>query len=300
MGEGNLRANGIADTTSQGESEMVSLPDGYQIAAYHFGAEGGPPVVLLHGGGVDSGMLSWRDTIPALVEGGYRVYAFDWPGYGQSPPAPVGFTQNLLIDVATGLFDAWHLEKASLVGISMGGGAAIGFTLAHPERVEKLALVGAYGLQDRVAAHFWSALYVRLPLMNTVAYALLRSSPWMMRETMKAIIRRPASLTDALLAEANAALRSPGAGEAFAQFQRHEMGWRRVRTCYMPQLDRIAVPTLIVHGTGDVGAPVKYAREAAQRIPNAVLHIVEGAGHWTQRDAPEEFNHVLLEFLRSR
>src|SRR5574341_1179349 len=253
----------MSEPTLQSRQETVSLPGGCQIAAYHFGVEGGPPVVLLHGGGLDSAMLSWRDTIPALVEAGYRVYAFDWPGYGQSPSA--------------------------LVGISMGGGAALGFTLAHPDRVEKLALVGAYGLQDRVAAHFWSALYIRLPLMNTLTYALLRSSPWAMRETMKAIIRRPASLTDALLAEADAALRSPGAGEAFAQFQRREMGWRRVRTCYMPQLDKIAAPTLIVHGTADVGAPVKYAREAAQRIPNAVLHIVEGAGHWTQRDAPEEF-----------
>lgn len=290
----------MSEPTLQSRQETVSLPGGCQIAAYHFGVEGGPPVVLLHGGGLDSAMLSWRDTIPALVEAGYRVYAFDWPGYGQSPSAPVGFTQDLLLDVTTGLFDAWQLDKAALVGISMGGGAALGFTLAHPDRVEKLALVGAYGLQDRVAAHFWSALYVRLPLMNTLTYALLRSSPWAMRETMKAIIRRPASLTDALLAEADAALRSPGAGEAFAQFQRREIGWRRVRTCYMPQLDKIAAPTLIVYGTADVGAPVKYAREAAQRIPNAVLHIVEGAGHWTQRDAPEEFNPVLLEFLATR
>jgi pimeloyl-ACP methyl ester carboxylesterase len=220
----------MSELIMQGRQETVTLPGGYQIAAYHFGSEGGTPVVLLHGGGIDSAMLSWRDTIPALAQAGYRIYAFDWSGYGQSPPAPVGFTQDLLVDVAKGLFDAWQLEKASLVGISMGGGAALGFTLAHPQRVEKLVLVGSYGLQDKVAAHFLSALYVKLPLMNAVTYALLRSSRWMMRETMKAIIRRPASLTESLLDEADAALRSPGAGQAFASSS--NMRWLcRVQIC---------------------------------------------------------------------
>jgi pimeloyl-ACP methyl ester carboxylesterase len=67
----------------------------------------------------------------------------------------------------------------------------------------------------------------------------------------------------------------------------------------MPLLDKITVPTLIVR-PADVGVPVRFAREAAQRMPNAVLHLIEGAGHWTQRDCPEEFNRVLLEFLAAR
>ena len=282
----------------QGQQETVSLPGGYEVNTYLFGGKKGKPVVLLHGGGVDSAMLSWRDTVPALVEAGFQVYLPDWPGYGSSPPPPKPFTQELLIEVTTGLLEAWGLKEASLAGISMGGGAALGFTLAHPERVEKLILIGTYGLQDKTSAHFFSVLLVKLPLVNNLFYAMVRSSRWMIRETMKTIIRNPASLTEALIDEAVVALRNPNAGKMFAQFQRDEARWTGVKTCYVPRLGEIKVPTLIVHGTADIGVPVKYAREAAGRIPNAKLHIIEGAGHWTQRDYPEEVNRVMVDFLR--
>lgn len=287
----------MTQSMPQGQQQIVSLPGGYEVHTYRFGEKKGKPIVLLHGGGVDSAMLSWQDTVPALVEAGFRVYMPDWPGYGSSPAPPKPFTQELMLEVMTGLLDAWGLKKASLAGISMGGGAALGFTLAHPERVEKLVLIGAYGLQDKISAHFFSVLYVKLPLVNDLFYAMIRSSRWMIRETMKAIIHNPASLTEALIDEAAAAIRDPNAGRAFSQFQRDEARWSGVKTCYMPRLGEIKTPTLIVHGTADIGVPVKYAREAAGRIPNARLHIVEGAGHWTQRDYPEEVNRVIVDFL---
>lgn len=288
----------MTNTMPQEQQENLSLPGGYEVHAYLFGEKKGKPVVLLHGGGIDSAMLSWQDTIPVLVEAGFQVYMPDWPGYGKSPPPPKPFTQELLVEVTAGLLDAWGLKKASLAGISMGGGAALGFALAHPERVEKLILIGAYGLQDRIAAHFFSALYVKLPLVNDLFYAMIRSSRWMIRETMKAIIHNPASLTEAMIDEVTAAIKDPNAGKAFAQFQQDEARWDRVKTCYMPRLDEIKAPTLIVHGTEDIGVPVRYAREAANRIPNARLHIIEGAGHWTQRDYPEEANQAIIAFLR--
>ncbi|MBN1431057.1 MAG: alpha/beta hydrolase [Anaerolineae bacterium] len=282
----------------EGQEEMLSLPGGYQVHTYRFGGERGKPVVLLHGGGIDSAMLSWRDTIPALVEAGFQVYMPDWPGYGQSPPPPKPFTQDLLIEVTTGLLDTWGLKKASLAGISMGGGAALGFTLTHPERVEKFILIGSYGLQDRAPAHFFSALFVKLPLINNLTYAMMRSSRRLIRETMKTIICNPTSLTETLLDEVTEAIKDPNAGKTFAQFQLDEVRFGGLKTCYMPRLGEIKAPILIVHGTADIGVPVKYAREAAERIPNAHLHIIEGAGHWTQRDYPEEVNRVIIDFLK--
>lgn len=289
-------------TTSmpQGQQETLSLPGGYEVCTYHFGDKRGKPVVLLHGGGVDSAMLSWQDTIPALVDAGFRVYTLDWPGYGSSPPPPKKFTQELMLEVTGGLLDAWGLEKASLAGISMGGGASLGFTLARPERVEKLVLIGAYGLQNEVPGHFFGVLYIKLPLVNDFTYALMRSSRWMIEWSMKSIIHNPASLTGALIDEATAAIRAPNAGKMFSQFQHDEARWNGLKTCYMPRLGEIKAPVLIVHGTGDIGVPVKYAREAAQRIPNAKLHIIEGAGHWTQRDYPKEVNRVVVDFLHEK
>lgn len=280
------------------QQETLSLPGGYEVHTYRFGEGTGKPVVLLHGGGIDSAMLSWQDTIPALVDAGFRVYMPDWPGYGKSPPPPQPFTQEMLIEVTAGLLDAWGLKKASLAGISMGGGAALGFTLAHPERVEKLVLIGSYGLQDKAPAHFFSALFVKMPLLNDLTYAIMRSSRWMIKESMKMIIHNPASLTGAMIDEVAEVIKNPSAGKTFAQFQRDEVRQGGLKTCYMPRLGQIEAPVLIVHGTGDAGVPVRYAREAADRIPNVKLHIIEGAGHWTQRDYPEEVNRVTVGFLQ--
>jgi pimeloyl-ACP methyl ester carboxylesterase len=281
-----------------GQEEVISLPGDYRIHTYRYGTPQDKPIVLLHGGGVDSAMLSWRDTVPALVGAGCQVYMADWPGYGKSPQPPKLFTQDLLLEVTTGLLDAWGLKKASMAGISMGGGAALGYALAHAERVEKLILIGSYGLQEKAPAQLFSALYVRLPLVNDLFYAMIRPSRWMIRETLKALVHNPAALTEELIDELSTAIRAPEAGKMFAQFQRDEVLWSRTKTCYMPMLGELKTPTLIVHGTEDIGVPVRYAREAAARIPSAKLHIIEGGGHWTQRDYPEEANRAMLAFLQ--
>ena len=83
----------------------------------------------------------------------------------------------------------------------------------------------------------------------------------------------------------------------FQQFQQDEVHWGGLKTCYMPHVGKIEAPVLIVHGTSDIGVPVRFAREAAERIPNAKLHIIEEAGHWTQRDYPDKVNRALIEFL---
>jgi pimeloyl-ACP methyl ester carboxylesterase len=254
-------------------------------------------VVLLHGGGTDSALLSWRVMIPDLAAAGFRVLAPDWPGYGASPAPAQPFNQALLIGTLHALMDAWGLERAALAGVSMGGGAALGMALQYPERVERLTLIGAYGLQDRAPAHAFSTLYVRLPLVNELTWWTYRASRRVVRETLRTIIRNPASLTEELVDEVCAAVQSPDGLRTFAQWQRDEVRPGGLKTCYMPRLSEVRAPVLLIHGTHDIGVPVRFAREAAQRLPNARLMIVEGAGHWTQRDAPAEVNAAVAAFL---
>lgn len=275
----------------------VQLPDGQTIAYDEAGPVNGAPVVVLHGGGTDSAQLSWGPTLPVLAEAGYHVFAPDWPGYGASPPPAGPFTQQLIVDLLPRLLDAWGLPRVTLVGISMGGGAALGCALTAPERVTRLAVVGAYGLQDRVPGQWLSALYVRLPFVNGLTWWTMRVSRAALRATLRAILPTPGALTEAIVDEVAAAVRHPHAMRAFAEWQRDEVQWTGTKTCYMPRLEEITAPVLVVHGTKDIGVPVADAQEAARRLPDARLHVLEGAGHWTQRDRPAEFHRLLLDFL---
>lgn len=279
------------------QKHQALLPTGTEIHYYTSGAEDGPPIILLHGGGTDSAMLSWTDTIPALVGAGYRIYAPDWPGYGTSPPLAESFKFEMLADTLHGLMDAWHLDKVSLAGISMGGGAALGFTLAHPERVDKLVLIGSYGLQDKAPVHKLSYLFVRLPFINEITWATIRASRAMLRATLKFIVRNPETLTEELIDEVAAAIQHSHSQRAFAEFQRDEILWQGMKSCYMSRLHEIDVPVLLVHGSRDFVVPVRYAGEAARLLPDVRLHVVENAGHWTQRDYPDEVNQIVLDFL---
>jgi pimeloyl-ACP methyl ester carboxylesterase len=89
----------------------------------------------------------------------------------------------------------------------------------------------------------------------------------------------------------------PFPGRTFTRHQRDDILWNRVRTNYLAQLKKIQIPTLLFHGRYDVGVPVACAIEAHQLIKGSQLHISEDAGHWAQREKPEEFMQVLTQFL---
>lgn len=277
------------------EAQQVQVDD--SAVRYYTAGDEGPPVVLLHGGGTDSALLSWRDAIGPLADS-YRVYAPDWPGYGDSQLPAGAITQDALLHCLDALLDTWGLEQVTLVGLSMGGGAALGYTLAHPERVARLVPVASYGLQDKAPFHKFSYLFLRIPGISRLTWASIRGSRWVLRWTLKGIVRNPASLTDALVDEVYQVVQSPQPERSFYTWQMDEVRWDGLRSCYMPRLGEIACPTLIIHGEADASVPVRFAREAAGRIPNARLQIIPDGGHWIARDWPDAFNRALLDFLR--
>lgn len=258
--------------------------------------ESGPFVVLLHGGGTDNASLSWRPLILELAAT-HLVIAFDWPGYGESDRHKhIRYTSDFFIQFLRDLLETLGIEKASLVGLSMGGMAAIGFTLRWPERVEKLVLVDSYGLQAALNFHKLYFFYMKIPFINELTWAL-SSSRWAMRWVLKGLLKRPGALTDELFEEVYQAMKSPEGHHAWFYFQNHEMTWQGQRTVFMDRLSEIKAPTLIIHGTKDTAVPVQYAREAHERIDGSELYWMEGCGHWPQRDNPEEFNRVVKSFL---
>lgn len=259
--------------------------------------ESGSPVLLLHGGGLDSAALSWGEVIGPLSEN-HRVFAPDLPGYGQSDTSAIQYTMDYYIRFLEHLMDALHLEQASLVGLSMGGGIALGVTLRFPARVEKLALVDSYGMQDKVAAHRFSYLYVHLPFLDELSYWLIGKSRSMVRwSLLSGLIYSPHHLSDELIDSVYRVAREPGAGKAFISMQRSDMLWNGLRTNFTSRMHEITVPTLIVHGAQDTAVPLVYAQRAHSLIKHSELLIMQECKHWPQREKPEEFNRIVANFL---
>lgn len=270
---------------------------GHLRVHYYSTGESGSPVILLHGGGIDSARQSWKLTLPALAEA-HRVVAPDLPGYGDSDrPSEFPHTIDAYIEVVRQLMDALDIARANLCGVSLGGAIAIGVALAHPQRVNKIVPVASYGLQRTAPAHFWSYLFVRLPGVTRITYALLRRSRRWARAALRSIFANPDAITDELAEETFAEMQRLNAGAAFAQFQKREVLLRGLRTVYIERLHEITAPTLFIHGARDRLVPLACAREAQQRIPNAKLHVMHHCGHWPQRERPDEFNDILIGFL---
>ncbi len=285
--------------STQVTSHFTTLPDGQVIHSLQAGTDTWGTVVLLHGGNIDHAALSWGPTLSALAERRYRVIALDAPGYGRSPAPRQPFTLQRATATFSQFADALGLKTFTLGGVSMGGGMALGYTLMQPERVTRLVLVGSYGLQDRAPFHHLSRLLIALPGMNALTRGMLKGRPGLVRRSLSSILRNPAALTDELVQQVMAALEQSQSLEVWSQFQRDEIGWNGVKTCYMPRLSEITCPTLLVQGTHDIGVPLRYAEEAARRLPHARLEIFENAGHWTQRDDAPRFHRLLLDFLNT-
>ncbi|WIV67954.1 alpha/beta fold hydrolase [Natrialbaceae archaeon AArc-T1-2] len=273
----------------------ITTVDGRRIAYQRAGTDG-PPVVLLHGGGVDDSRLSWRHTIDAVAEE-YRVYAPDWPGYGDSEDG-ITHTTEAYVDVLAGFLEAVGLERATLAGISMGGAAALGYALERPERVDRLALVDSYGLGREIpAGPFWkTAAYV--PGSNAMAWSAIGTSKQATRLGLGNVVANPHNLSDEFVEAVRSRASRPGAGTAFEAFQRNELGPDgTAATSYLEDLEFLSVPTLLVHGAEDPLFPVRWSKRAAAKIPEADLEILDDCGHWTPRERPERFNEILRGFL---
>ena len=260
-------------------------------------------MVLLHGGGVDSAELSWGGVAPRLADAGYRVVTPDHPGYGHSPAAPWPVTQQRLVRYVGEFVDALAIGHHVIGGLSLGGGMAIGHTLARPEAVRAAMLLGSYGLMPRLSdgplslpEQMLTWMLMRTGLLSATTRGMSRNRA-ALAWSMSTLVRDPARRTPELMAQVQAAASSGRGFEAFAQWQHEQIRWNRLVTDYREHLPDLRPPALVVHGERDSGVPVGRAREAAALMPRAELNIVAGAGHWVQRDNPDAVMAAMLDFL---
>ena len=122
----------------------------------------GAPVLLLHGGALDTAEGVWRNVAPQLSQD-YRIFAIDLPRHGASRPWFGALDAAFFDRFADELLDQLNLPRVAIVGRSMGGGIGIGYALKHPDRISALIAIGPGGIGSGRRAHFITWLVVRAP-----------------------------------------------------------------------------------------------------------------------------------------
>ena len=254
--------------------------DGLSI---HYDQRGeGPDIVLLHGIGGNTKL--WRYQLEGL-SGGFRVTAWDAPGYGGSEdPDANDWTMAGYAERLAGFLDALGIERAHILGQSWGGVLAQEFYRSYPERFISLVLSDTYaGGGAQPAGEQDSALQARLRALDTMTPAE------MARQRVHALLMPDAP--QELVAEVESVLA-----------EIHPAGYRMaaIALANANTLDvqpAIAVPTLITAGDSDAIVPPERAREMQATIPESQLVVIENAGHLPCVERPEIYNDAIREFL---
>ncbi|MBI4301731.1 MAG: alpha/beta fold hydrolase [Chloroflexi bacterium] len=273
--------------TSQGH--LIKLSD---IQVHYQVAGSGPPLVLLHGLG--GSHVSWRKNIEALAQS-HRVYVPDLPGHGYSDKPKIRYTLAFGVNFLRDFLQTQRIERASLVGASTGGLVALEFALSYPSKVDKLVVVDSAGLGREL---HWMLRLLSLPLVGEILARPRRSG---VRWLLKTMFYNPDLVSEELVEAIYQMRRQPEAKQALLRSLREgaSLTGQRSHILALERLPQIQSPALIVWGEHDRLMPVAHAYRAHSLIPNSQLHIFPDCGHAPYLERPEEFNQVVLDFLRN-
>lgn len=237
----------------------------------------GPAVVLLHSLGGSSAM--W-ESLTAHLKGDFTVIAFDARGHGRSS-ANVAFTIARYVQDALALMDHLKLAQFHVLGISMGGRAAVRAALARPDGVKSITAADTgtgdgSGSPERVAG-----VRRRMDEIGFPAFALEYTRSRLMPGTSEDIVDRYVAdvmktLPDVYIATLMSILMED----------------------LRPHLGKLRVPTLVVTGEHDVSAPPQTAKQLADGVAGARFDVIPSANHFSNLDQPERFNTLVGDFLR--
>ena len=242
-------------------------------------------VVFLHGWLMSPQI--WAHSIAAL-SGKTRCIALWQPGHGKSSAPDYEFTMDEWSDLLVDTLDSLNINKAVLVGHSMGGMLSLETTFKYPERVKGLVLVDTQDeAWDKPRNDQW------LQTVDTIAAAW---GP----ETAPQVANL---LMSQQFLDNNPAWTGAWTNEVTKYDLRGQSNLGRAiahRQDYSLRTSEINVPVLIVHGTADQAITIDVARAMTERIPGAQFEEIPGTGHCPPLEAPEVFTKKLVAFLRKK
>ena len=272
------------------QARFVSLPSGERVRVAECGPEDGARVLLLHGWG--GSIYSFRKNMPTLGAAGYRAIAVDLLGHGLSDK-PVGAPRHTwegqLAQLAE-IMDTLELERAMLVGQSMGGHLVLGFAREHPERVSAVAVINASGLGRIPGIDLVRAL-ARIP---PALHLPITNRRFMVRLILSRAYGKLARFSERDVDEYWAPSQFPEWGRALVTLLR-EGRWSMEPP---GEFAALAQPTLVIISSLDRIVRVPDEAELRKRIPlTSTIIRIPGGGHLVNEEAPEPVNDALLAFF---
>ena len=268
----------------------------------HYSESGGngPVVIGLHGGGAGSSGAAGMGPLMRHLPEGIRFIALDSiGGFGKTDPgvpSPQGLQSR--VDHLEDFVEALCLDKFTILGNSQGAWCAARYALLHPERIEKIILIGSATIAGAMGI-------TEPPTEGMKALFGYDGSLDGMRKLLEALVYDKSKITDDLLKLRHAAAARPGAMDAFRagtkanqllqsdpllrfQFAMHES---------LPALTR-SFPTLVIWGESDGFATPNLGKQVQPLLPAAEWRWIAKAGHQVQTDQPEQTASIIEEFLR--
>jgi pimeloyl-ACP methyl ester carboxylesterase len=247
---------------------------------------GGADVVLVHGSGPGvTSYANWRLVLPELGKD-FHCVAPDMVGFGYSErPEKPDYSVQTWADQTVGVMDALGIEKAHLIGNSFGGAIALRIATQHPERVDKLVLMGSMGVEFEITEG-----------LNAVwGYDGTLEG---MRRVMGYFAYDTKLTTDELAEVRYQGATQPGFQESFsAMFPEPRQPWVSAMTSPEDEIRALPHRTLVLHGREDKVIPLSNSYKLMELLDNADLGVFSHCGHWSMIERTADFNRLVRDFF---
>ncbi len=262
---------------------------------YKLVGEGQPVLLLLHGFGAS--LFSWHEVMTPLGQFG-TVVAFDRPAFGLTERPLPGewagespYTADAQVRLTIGLLDELGAQQAILVGNSAGGTFAVLTALHFPERVQALILVSP-AIQGGGVGPSWTRPLLRLPQIQRLGPLLVRYFVPRLESALPTAWHDPSKISPEVITGYKKPLRVDNWDRAFWEFV---LAGRPLEL--EGQLERIALPALVITGDDDTWVPTAQSVRLAGKLPGAELAVIPNCGHVSHEECPEEFMQVVAPFV---
>jgi pyruvate dehydrogenase E2 component (dihydrolipoamide acetyltransferase) len=254
---------------------------GRRLRVLDIGSGDGAPVVLVHGFGAD--LNAWMFNQPALA-GRHRVIALDLPGHGGAEKQVGAGDIAVFAAAVTDVVAALGLDRAHLVGHSMGGAIAIAVAQRHPDRVASVTLLCAAGLGPEIDGAF----------IDGFVKAQRRRE---MQQILAGLVHDPALISRVMIEETLRYKRLDGVQAALEVIARAWFPEGRQAIDLRPALAALTMPTQIIWGRDDRIIPVARAEALAGKLP---VHVLEDVGHLPQMEKAGDVNRLIAQFIAAQ